>query len=268
MAEPLNLLELHDRVRRGALEPLEVEAALPLDFAGLGSVLPDRGLLRGAVTEFTVSAGASLSTSIALAACRAAQEPAVSQGGPVPWCAFVDPTGTLHAVGVQAAGVDLERLLVVRPPLEALGRVAVKLAESQAFAVLVVDTVGPLGASLGVDLGAWPRLVRRLALAAAESSAVVILVTERDARRPLPLPVALRVELSRPKLDRLQVRIGKDRRGRVGAERTIALPGTHGRLGSSDTFRRSGSSDTAALRRPKRLVVIDGEARRGGALQG
>jgi recombination protein RecA len=222
MALPLNLLEqLPSRVRRGAVEPAGSEAVLPLGLGGLDEVLPDGGIPRGGVVELSVMGGAALSTSVALAACRSAQQQALAQGGQVPWCAFIDPTGTLHGPGVAAAGVQLDRLLVVRPPLEALGRVAVKLAESHAFGVLVVDTIGTVGCSASVALGSWPRLVRRLSVAAAESASVLLLVTDRDAQRALPLPVAMRIELSRPKLDRLAVRITKERRGRISAERTL-----------------------------------------------
>jgi recombination protein RecA len=219
---PLNLLEqLPSRVRRGAVEPAGSEATLSLGLGGLDAVLPDGGLPRGGVVELSVAGGAALSTSVALAACRSAQQEALERGGQVPWCAFVDPTGTLHGPGVVAAGVQLDRLLVVRPPLEAIGRVAVKLAESHAFTVLVVDTVGTVGSAAHVPLASWPRLVRRLSIAAAESSALLLLVTDRDARRALPLPVAMRLELSRPRLDRLTVRVAKERRGRVSTERTI-----------------------------------------------
>jgi recombination protein RecA len=47
------------------------------------------------------------------------------------------------------------------------------------------------------------------------------LLTDRDARRPLPLPVAQRIELSRPSELELELRIAKDRRGRVGSPTKI-----------------------------------------------
>src|SRR3954468_7553284 len=86
----------------------------------LNRVLPDHGLPRGAVIELAIHGGSALGTSLGLAACRAAQQAAVERGGSVPWCAFLDPSGTLYAPGVAAAGVELERLLVVRPSVEAL----------------------------------------------------------------------------------------------------------------------------------------------------
>jgi recombination protein RecA len=173
------------------------------------------------VVELSVAGGAALATSVALAACRAAGEEATRGGGEAPWCAFVDPSLTLHGPGVAGAAIDLKRLLVVRPSLEALGRTAIRLVESQAFSVVVIDTVGTPGAPLDVGLASWPRVVRRLAMAADEGSSTVLLITDSEARRPLPLPVALRLELQRPGAERLSVRVAKERRGRISSPRTI-----------------------------------------------
>jgi hypothetical protein len=174
------------------------------------------------VVELSVKGGSGLATAVALSACRAAQEEARRFGGAVPWCAFVDPSGSLYAPGVAQAGVSLDRLLVVRPPLEALSRVALRLVESQAFAVTIIDTAGTPGAELDVSLGAWPRIVRRLSMALEGSSGVVLLVTDAAAARPLPLPVAMRIELGRPAADQLSLRIAKDKHGRVSGPRSIA----------------------------------------------
>jgi recombination protein RecA len=196
-------------------------AAIPLGIDALDAVLPDQGLLRGGVVELAVSGPSALATSIALHAVRAVQlaEKDAPSGA---ICAFVDPTSTLYAPGVAALGVDLERLLVVRPPVEALGRTAIKLAESSAFSLVVVDTLGTLGRPVYVSLGAWGRIVRRLSLAVDGTRRSVLLVTDAEAPRALPLPVAQRIELSQPHSGKLGVRVAKDRRGRVTAPREIA----------------------------------------------
>jgi recombination protein RecA len=111
----------------------------------------------------------------------------------------------------------------VRPPQEALERTAIRLAESQAFSVLAIDTLGAPGAPLHVSLGSWPRVVRRLAISAEESGACVLLVTDAEAHRPLPLPVAMRLEVSRPDAKRLSLRVAKERRGRISSPRSIVL---------------------------------------------
>ena len=230
MALPAHLLErLPAHVRRGEPASSGVSegatarpAVLPLGSAELNAILPDGGLPRGSVVELSVTGGLAVATSLALAACRSAQDEAVAHGGAVPWCAFVDPSSTLYGPGVVAAGVALERLLIVRPSVEALERTAIRLAESQVFSVIVVDTMGMPGAPLDVGLGAWPRVVRRLTLGVEGSGSCVILVTDAEARRPLPLPVALRLELARTAEEKLSVRIGKERRGRVSGPHRVA----------------------------------------------
>jgi RecA/RadA recombinase len=193
---------------------------IPLGIDTLDAVLPDQGILRGGVVELAVSGPSGLATSIALHAVRAVQRAA--EAAPTGFCAFVDPSATLYAPGVAALGVDLERLLVVRPPLEALGRVSVKLAESPVFSLVVIDTLGMLGRSVDVSLGAWGRIVRRLSMAVDGTARSVLLVTDAKEPRALPLPVAQRIELSQPYCGKLGVRVAKDRRGRITMAREIA----------------------------------------------
>jgi hypothetical protein len=225
MALPAEIAHLVLGASRPEAEPARARA-LPLGFSGVDAVLPDGGLLRGGVVELAVAGGAALATTLVLAAVRSAAREAELRGGETPWSAFVDPTGTLHGPGVEEAGVRLDRLLVVRPPLEALARTALRLVESQAFVLVAVDLVGVPGAWLDVGLGSFPRIVRRMAIAAEESSGTIVLITDRDARRPLPLPVAQRIELARPAAQQLSVRIAKDRRGRVSSPRKVELSTT------------------------------------------
>jgi recombination protein RecA len=195
--------------------------ALSLGVAALDEALPDGGLARGAVIEFGIH-GAALGTTLSLGACRSLQQAARALGARVPWCAFIDPSGTLYGPGVAAAGIELERLLVVRPPLEALSRVALRIVESGACALTIIDTLGVPGHSLGIDIGAWSRVVRRLSLAVDGTSHSVLLLTDAACPRPLPLPVAQRIELSRPNADKLSLRVAKDKFGRVSSPRPIA----------------------------------------------
>ncbi len=222
-------------------------SVLPLGLDALDEVLPDSGLPRGQVIEVAVSPGTGLATSVGLWACRAAQLDAVQQGSET-WCAFVDPSGSLFAPGVARAGVDLERLLVVRPSasapngdkrsrataeasLASLNRIAVKLAEARLFSVLVVDLVGatwspgrtrtaPLEPQ---SLSQWGKSVRRMAMAIAGTATQVILLTDRAAPRTLPLPVALRLELQQQSRGRLQVTIAKEKRGRIRPPKVVHL---------------------------------------------
>jgi recombination protein RecA len=193
-----------------------------LGVAALDRVLPDHGLPRGSVIELSSHGGSALGTSLGLAACRAAQQAAVQCGGGMPWCAFLDPSNTLYAPGVAAAGVALERLLVVRPSLETLSRIALRIVESAACAVTVIDLLGVPGQALSANLTAWLRVVRRLAMGVDGTARSVILLTDAAEQRPLPLPVAQRIELTRPSEGKLTVRVVKDKHGRVSSPRSIA----------------------------------------------
>ncbi|HEV8549640.1 MAG TPA: recombinase A [Polyangiaceae bacterium] len=228
MALPAALAHLSPRlVKAGAAEEEATgpnSDALPFGFEALDQVLPDHGLLRGGVVELALHAPGGLSTTLGLAAVRAFQRHGAPSFGAslTPWCAFVDPSATLYAPGVAASGVALERLLVVRPTLEALGRVAVKLAESNVFELVVIDTVGTLGQSLDYSLGRFGRIVRRLSMAVDGTRQSVLLLTDAREPRALPLPVAQRIEIARPTVDRLSVRVAKDRRGRISGPRPVA----------------------------------------------
>ncbi len=233
--------------------------ALPLRVPSIDAVLPDGGLPKGAVVELSSFRGLDRGTSFALSACASAQAAARLRSGDDrtegAWCAFVDPFRSLHAPGVVRAGVDLDRLFVVRPEPSALARVAVRVAESRAFSIVVIDTVQPLclfrdgGAVVHtrILLDRWATIVRRLAIAIEKSDVTVLLLTDTSVARAAPLPTAMRIELSRganvltpsgpfrtagsgdllvPGRESelpLVMRIAKDRRGRVTAPAPIVL---------------------------------------------
>jgi recombination protein RecA len=186
------------------------------------------------VVELAAPYGLARATSIALAACAAAQEEAKLRGGEGTagaWCAWLEAANeesaektSLFAPAVARAGVDLARLLVVRPPLEALGRVAARAAQSRVFSVIVVDLAGVPGRRPDVRLDRWVNTVRRLAMAVDGMETTVILLTDALSHRSLPLPVALRLEVERAATDRLKLTVAKDRRGRVAPAKCVALP--------------------------------------------
>lgn len=188
---------------------------LPTTVPALDTLLPDGGLPRGAVTELAVTHGLGLATAVALQTLASAQDDARKRGGESALVAYLDPGASLHGPGARALGVDLDRLLVVQPPASELARVATRVVSSRVFAAVVIDTTGVLGARVETNLAAWATTVRRVALAAEGSDTVVLLLTDRDAARPLPLPVALRLELSQTGPEKLLVRIAKERRGHL-----------------------------------------------------
>jgi len=215
-------------VQLGAASRPEGEA-LPFGIEGFDRVLPDGGLVRGGVVELSVSGDASLATTLSLAAVRAVQrEGRASTAARAPWCAFVDPSMSLYAPGVSALGIELDRLLVVRPSRDAIGRVAIKLVESSVFSLVVVDAVGTVGAPVDLSLKSFVRVVRRLSMAVDGTKNSVLLLTSASQARSLPLPVAQRIELQRPARERLVVRVAKDRRGRVTPPRSVVWTRDHG----------------------------------------
>jgi protein ImuA len=188
----------------------------------LDAALPDQGLPRG-VVELSAPRALGGGTSIALAAVRAAQERDARA-----WCAWVDAEGTLYGPAAAWAGVDLDRLLVVRPPrAEDAGRVAVKVAEAGACEVVVVDGLSERRSPRALK----PEIViRKLALAAERGGATLLLLTDSLAPRRAPWPVALRLELGRAP-GHLVVRVAKERRGRVGLTKAIVPMKTRPSLG-------------------------------------
>lgn len=209
--------------------------SLPVRFGNLDEVLPDEGLPRGAVVEIAAPYGLARATSIALAACASAQAEAKLRGGEGTagaWCGWIEPVReskggpgavSLFAPAVVRAGVDPARLLVIRPSPEALARIAGRAAQSQVFSVLVVDLAGVPGRRAEARLDHWVNPVRRLATAVEGTETTVLLLTDIHASRPLPLPVALRLEVERTAPDRLLCTVAKERRGRVAPPKTVLL---------------------------------------------
>lgn len=157
------------------------------------------GLPRGHLTEIS-GPPSSGKTSLVLSVIAAAQ----ARGEEV---AFVDPQGVFFAPSAEAAGIDLERLLVVRPPLpRALPpfeparsglRIVDHLLRSQGFPLVVLDLSGMAGATGAAVRPPLDRLFRVARLARVAETTLVML-TETEPERPsLGSPVALRLAVRR-----------------------------------------------------------------------
>jgi hypothetical protein len=208
--EKLMTLGVHLGDRRMA----EASQVLDLDWPELARVLPDGGLPRG-VTELSAPHAHGGGTTVTLAAMRAAQ-----RAGNHVHCAWIEAEGapSLYAPEVLVGGVDPERLLVVRAPREALGRVALKVLATGAFSVVAVAQGANDGPrSRGLD----ERAVRRLALSAEDAGARVLLLTDAFSAHT-SWPTALRLELERLP-ESIHVRVARERRGRTGQARSISL---------------------------------------------
>ncbi len=215
---------LASSVLMGAM-PGRQREALPMTLP-LSSVLPEGGFPQGGVVELASPANLGRSVSVALAACAVAQKASFERGRPMAWCAFLDPDQTLFGPAVQASGVCLERLLVLRPPRHLLARVAVRVALSGIFSVIAVDVAGvpgssPQGARAAESMHSWAKVTRRLALAIEKTSTTLFLLTEAEAARSSPLPASMRIELENESPQSLFVRIAKEKFGRVSNSRRI-----------------------------------------------
>ncbi|HKQ70916.1 MAG TPA: recombinase A [Polyangiaceae bacterium] len=199
----------------------------------LSSVLPGGGFPQGAVIELASPGNLGHGVSVALAASAASQEESVRRGGVPSWCAFLDSDRTLFAPAVQASGICLGRMLVVRPPRQSLAKVAVRVASSRIFSVIVIDVASVPGADRSrasssegshrfESMEAWVKVVRRLSLAVEKTHSTVFLLTKSEAVRERALPVAMRVELEGKAPGRLCVRVAKEKFGRVTSPRQIA----------------------------------------------
>lgn len=205
---------------------------LSLDWPELEHVLPDRGLPRGVVEiaspvsrEGAMHGGA---TTIALSAIRAAHGADAKA-----WCAWVTDSASpsLYAPAVVQAGVDLDRLLVVRPDPASLARTVVKVAASGAFDVVVIDAqhaAGLDGRLPGEGKTSRSRVdgsvvVRKLSLASEEKGTAFLVLTNVYAPRAVPWPVALRLEVER-RPEAIALRITKDRRGRSSSQHVVRIP--------------------------------------------
>jgi recombination protein RecA len=205
-----------DRADRALARP----PALSLEWPEVDALLPDGGLPRG-VVEIATPRALGGATSFALAAVRAAQRKDSRA-----WCAWIDPEATLYGPGAARAGIDLSRLLVVRPSRSEIGRVAVKVCASRGLDVVVVDLDPIPFANVSSEAPKKRRtipeatIVRRLALAAEEAGATVLLLSDANASRA-PMPVALRIEMTRTSAADVTMRVAKDRFGRIGLARAV-----------------------------------------------
>ncbi len=229
MARPADLLEslpasLRGQARLGLANTSEqLPPGLALGWPELEGCLPDGGLLRGHVVQLAALHPGALTTTLALKACAQAQQQGHAVGTDEPWCAFIDASKSLHAPGVAEFGLRLDRLLVVNPEPQALASVALRVVRSSVFAVVVIDVIATLGANSARSLNAWVRTVRQMALSLEGQRTVVLLLTDATTRAPLPLPVAQRIELKRSHLNQLELRVAKDRWGRITGWRRVPL---------------------------------------------
>jgi protein ImuA len=209
------LAHLRDEIRRLERRPSARPGVVPCGRREIDALLPGGGFARGALAE--VAGGpASGKTAVALSVFAAL--------GKEDLAAFVDARGELYPPAASALGVDLARLLIVRPPahpprggadrdpaLVALWAAEALLA-SGAFAAVAIDV--PLPRALrGAEAAA-----RRLQAAAEKGGTVGLWLSAGEGVR---VPAAIRIAL-------------ESADGRVRARRTVGGVPVPVRAGGAD----------------------------------
>jgi protein ImuA len=192
------LARLRDEIRRLERRPARAGGVVPCGRREIDALLPGGGFPRGAIAELA-GGPASGKTRVALSLFAALGEHDLS--------AFVDGRGELYPPAAEALGVDLGRLLIVRPgarpagrgprhPFDG-GRVALWAAEallaSGAFAAVAVDV--PL-AGAGTRSGA-EAAVRRLQAAAERGGTIGLWLSGEAGGVRVPAAVRLALETGR-----------------------------------------------------------------------
>jgi hypothetical protein len=193
----------------------ELVKALPgFGLETLDALLPLGGLPCAALTEIQATGAAAGATSLALRAVRAAQGEQRGRS-----CAFVDPSGTLFSPAAEQMGVELERLLVVRPRWEELESVCGTIADARLVSLLVVDLRG--GPSSLVQPANDAGLVARLSIAS-EATGTPVLLLARGPRvnDPLAPRIALCLTVARIGEHALQIGVA----GRMLRAQTRVIP--------------------------------------------
>jgi protein ImuA len=189
----LVIARLREEIRRIERAPARRDGRVPCGLGGVDAALPGGGFPRGAISELS-GGPASGKTAVALAL--------VASLGPEELAAYVDGRGELYPPAAAARGVDLARLLVVRPPArdpraQAAGTAEVDvrpglwaaeaLLASGAFGAVIVDLPVP------VRLPGADAVARRLQAAAERGGAVGLWLAPG---RGLRIPAAVRIEIA------------------------------------------------------------------------
>lgn len=188
----LVIAQLREEIRRLERRPGRREGVVACGIAAVDGALPGGGFRLGAITELA-GGPASGKTAVALAL--------LASLGPDALVSWIDGRGELYPPAAEARGVDLARLLVVRPAAAAAGGrasgrappalaaglwAAEALLGSGAFAAVVIDVPVPHRALDGADA-----VGRRLQSAAERGGAVGLWLAPG-----LWVPAAARLELA------------------------------------------------------------------------
>ncbi len=175
MNQPLDALLRHGKIWRGKQT---TRRGQPTGFADLDAYLPEKGWPLGAVTEILVPQEGIGELRLVLPALAQ-----LSRAGR--WLVWIAPPHIPYPPALTTLGVDLSRLLLVRPTRAGDGLWAAEQALRS----------GVCGAVLSWSPTADLRCLRRLQLAAESGRALGLIFRPQEAARQ-PSPAALRLQLS------------------------------------------------------------------------
>jgi protein ImuA len=185
---------LREDIRRIERRPPQRACFVSSGRPEIDALLPGGGFPRGALTELA-GGPASGKTGVVLSALAAAM-------GTEGFAAFVDGRGELYPPAVTAFGVDLARLLVVRPVVPERGEgesvrralwAAEALLASGAFEVVAVDVPIERARARVLGMGSLEGMLLRLRAAAEKGGVVALWLGSPEGARA---PSAVRLELS------------------------------------------------------------------------
>ncbi len=244
MKSSVTVEQLQEQIRRLQAAPREYLAVLRTGIRALDELLPGGGVPLGQAVELCGEA-ASGRTSLALRAMAAATRESRL-------CAYVDGPRELYPPAASALGVDLPRLLIVRPKAPPqLIWTAVQLARSGAFACVALDLT---------HTGVRPSLAesKKLADAAGRGGAALVLLTAPET------PADGRVRLSIEALGEqgLKVEVLRSRQGGVGQHALIAWRELYPQ--QPPTYRYVPARDVAPAPELPRFMRVRANALRNG----
>ncbi|WP_342381804.1 recombinase RecA [Myxococcus stipitatus] len=248
--------QLRERIRQLQAAPRRYLAVLRTGMEAVDALLPSGGFPLGQAVELCGEA-ASGRTSLALSAVAAAHRESRL-------CAWVDGPRELYPPAAAAQGVDLERLLIVRPKaMEQRVWAAVQLARSGAFACVVLDLTRGVGA-----VGRAPRVglaeARKLADAAARGGGLLVLLTSPDA----PADGVMRLRTESEGAEGWSVEVVRSRGGGMGARAVMPWSSLYPELGLEGGGRMLDVAPLEADATPDFLREGAWVARNGCGIQG
>ena len=248
--------QLREKIRQLQAAPRRYLAVLRTGMEAVDALLPAGGFPLGQAVELCGEA-ASGRTSLALRAVVAAHREERL-------CAWVDGPRELYPPAASALGVDLERLLIVRPKApEQRVWAAVQLARSGAFACVVLDLTRGVGSTGRMSRVALAE-ARKLADAAERGGGLLLVLTSPES----PADGVMRLRTEARDGEGWSVEVVRSRQGGTGARAELPWSVLYPELGLEDGGRVLDVAEAAEDATPDFLREQAGVLRNGCGILG